>query len=71
MSSSALWLQLAAVFAYLGVAWLEYQRVRQERAPTRRQLVPLGSVALVLHGLALFPQLVLPGGALNLNISNA
>lgn len=64
-------LQLGAILAYLGVVWFEYQRIRQDRAPTRRQLVPLGAFAVGLHGLALVPQLVMPDGALNLNIGHA
>lgn len=68
MQASLLWLQLGALLAYLGVTWQEYRRVRLQRVPTRRQLLPLGTLAVALHGAALFPQLILPSGALNLNL---
>lgn len=71
MPLSTLWLQFGALLAYLGVTWLEYRRVRSERAPTRRQLLPLGIVAASLHGAALFPNLILPSGALNLNLGQS
>lgn len=71
MNVSSVWLNLGAILSYLGVAWLEFRRVRLEHAPTRAQLLPLGTVAVTLHGAALFPALILPSGALNLNLGQS